>query len=170
MLQQLGRRIQRHEPGFLEETVFVISSLSGLQEPQPGWLLPNGAGIPGSGRYLNLYNALGGRYGGAGVLPNLTDGFRPVPAGPSNYPTVGATDGAIYVALSLNQINPHQHQYWNSTIAQYMGAWAGYMDYSGDPGDGGGDASYFQTDVQGSGGAHYNMPPGVVVEGFLVAL
>jgi microcystin-dependent protein len=156
----------------LEETIFVISSLTGLQEPEPGWLLPNGASIPNSGRYVGLYAVLGGRYGGAGVLPNLTNGFRPVPAGPSNYPTVGATDGAASVALGLNQITPHQHTHLNASNSVYVGNW-GWMDYSDPNGDGGGDvwnATPLYTDVQGGGGAHNNMPPGIVVEGFLVAL
>jgi microcystin-dependent protein len=170
MLQALGRRIQRTETGMLEETIFVISSLSGLQEPEPNWLLPNGVVVPNSGKYLNLYNFLGTRYGSAGQLPNLVSGFKPIPQGASQYPTIGATDGAVSVALSLNHCTPHTHPYANQSISVYVGG-GGWMDYSDPFGDGGGDVhnNYF-TDVQGGGGAHNNMPPGIVVEGFLVAL
>lgn len=156
-------------------TIAVVSSFSGLQEVEPGWMLCNGAVIPSSGSspsgvlYAALRAFLGTLYGATGALPTLIDGVQPIGRGASAYPTINATDGAVAVALGLTQITDHTHTWdYESTTQPLTDGWAN--NGSTPPFD---DDSYpaaINTELAGGGGTHNNMPPYVVVEGMMMKL
>jgi microcystin-dependent protein len=155
--------------GDLEYTVAVISTLTSLQEPETGWLLCNGAAIANSGKYVALYAFLGTLYGSAGTLPTLIDGVQPISRGATDYPTINATDGAKTVTLGVADVAAHTHTWdFESTATPDVLGWANYGSIP--PYDDGGYEYPSNSGSAGSGGAHNNMSPYVVVQGMLIKL
>lgn len=184
-MRSLLRRVTSWQTGDIQWTLVSLASLSGLQEPEPGWLLANGAVVPSSGlspagyQYAPLFAELGTGYGATpGTLPPLTNGRGPVPAGPSI--GRGVQGGASDVQLGWGNApahNLHSIDVWYPTGPDDGAGNVGFCFQSGN----------FQfplktnvwnmlrlSDVQGGSGgvaqSHENMPPYVVVEALLVRL
>jgi microcystin-dependent protein len=91
----------------------LVTTLTGLQEPEPGFLLPNGADFA-KATWPELADKLGTRYGSPADpatcrLPNLLDKI-PWPRGTAGArSTVAATGGVDAVTLSTAQLPTHQH-------------------------------------------------------------
>lgn len=155
--------------GDMQYTLAVIASITGLQEVEPGWVLANGVLLPAGAKYDALRAKVGTDHGANGTLPTYIDGVQPIGRGGTNYPTIGAVDGAINVTLALAQITDHYHYYVNEgTDTPLTNGWAN--SGSTPPYD---DAGYIAGSsfyAAGGGGSHNNMPPFVVVEGILIKL
>lgn len=161
--------------GFMEFTIATISTLAGLVEVEPGWVLCNGAVVPNVGNspsgvpYAPLNALLGTNYGAAGTLPTLVDGVQPIGRGASAYPALNGTDGAASVVLTLAQISDHTQTWdYESTTQPLTDGWAN--DGSTPPFDDDAYPGAQNTEPAGGGGGHNNMPPYVVVEGMMVKL
>lgn len=157
-----------YSTGDLEFTVATLPgwAMTGLIEPESGWLLCNGATIPSTGRYAGLFALLNGAFGGAGVLPYLIDGWQPAAKGASILPTRGVTTGRSTVTLAVTHLPGHTHTFTDSGSNTGVSTSNGMGDMS---------ANDYSDRVQGAtftggGGAHNNMPPYIVVEGMLVKL
>lgn len=143
-------------------------SLSGVITPtgHTGWVLANGSQLSNSGIYVNLYAAVGTKFGAAGTLPNLLDGIVPIPKGGSSFTTVGATGGEINHILSLAEFPSHTHTYKDSSS---LGEHTNQANIDGfDPFN-----RYWLTRTSnsaGGGGSHNNMPPYLVIGYALVKL
>lgn len=156
-------------PGKMEYTLAVVASLAGLQEVEPGWVLANGVVLPAGTKYDALRTILGTSHGANGTLPTLIDGVVPLPRGGSLYPTLGVTDGAAAVTLTLAQIWNHAHTWtYESTATPDANGFANYG--SSPPFDDGGYEGASSANAAGGGGSHNNMPPYVVVEGMMIKL
>lgn len=89
--------------GDMKMATYDISfTLHQLVEPEPGWLLLNGATIT-----LGAYPTLFGRFGS--TLPDLTDGKVPIPKGLSSFTTWNATGGEINHTLTTGEGSVHTH-------------------------------------------------------------
>lgn len=168
-LQAVLSVISPNAPGDMEYSVATLPgwAMSGLVEPEAGWLLCNGAVISNSGKYVNLYAilaALGHPFGANGKLPTLIDGVQPAAQG-STVGSPGATRGASAVTLTLAQLAGHIHSYNDYWAALGVNTDNGMGDNQTGSYD-----FYESTDAQGGGGSHNNMPPYVVVEGMMVKL
>jgi microcystin-dependent protein len=143
-----------------------------------GWMICDGQLLSIS-QYAALFSLLGTQFGGNGTtnfaLPNL-QGVVPVGvgqgAGLSNWPG-GADGGTSTVSLSISEIPLHSHAFTTAAPGR------GHTDVStpsGDYPDRLGTGSCFQTafapnvqmaptaiDVTGSGAAHNNMQPYLVL-------
>lgn len=185
-------RVEAAPPlGRLKYVAAYSGSLAGLQEPQVGWLLLNGAVVPAAGNsplsgrpYAPLRAALGTRFGAAGTLPDVTGGKILVPRG-----TVGARTFNVgemrdasqnqRVTLTLAQASPHRHRFsvtdpggGGSTYFfgnQAGDSWQSSTGYGSEPFD---HSDMYQaaraTSSLGGGGSHDNMPPIIVVGAVLV--
>lgn len=83
-------------------TYDIAFTLHQLVEPEPGWLLLNGATIT-SGAYPILFARFGS------TLPDLTDGVVPVPKGLTNLTSWNTTGGEINHTLSASELATHSH-------------------------------------------------------------
>ena len=157
------RAVDGYETGDLDWTVATLAgwATTGLVEPETDWLLCNGAAIPNSGRYADLYAKIGG------TLPNLIDGVQPVQIGASQVVGMLQTRGAKVVTLSAQHLPslPHAWSDWGPD-----GGFNGSQGITQSTGVSDGGDVLRQTDTQGGGGAHNNMPPYVVIEGMMVRL
>lgn len=165
----------RHKTGRLK---FVAGDLaagnySGIRELQPGWLLCNGAAVPNSGVYTALYAALGTKFGAAGTLPNLLDGYLPIPKGTSW--AIGARGGEYNHTLTLAEIPSHYHNLYDrgpgddahpSNISGYFPPWTNVQPYQAF--GYGGSFPSIGTNAAGGGGSHNNLPPYHVIGCWLV--
>lgn len=153
----------------MQYTLAVVSSLSGLQEVETGWVLANGVVLPAGTRYDALRAKVGTSHGANGTLPVLIDGVQPIGRGASTYPTLNVTDGAVNVTLAATQVTDHFHNYdFEGTSRPLTDGWANLG--STPPFDDGGYEVGSAFNAAGGGGSHNNMPPYVVVEGILIKL
>lgn len=155
--------------GDMEYTVAIVSSLSGLQEVEAGWVLANGVVLPVGAKYDALRAIVGTDHGSLGTLPTLIDGVSPVGRGASLYPTAGVTDGAAAVTLSLGHVWNHAHT-WNYESTATPDSNGAFNYQSNPPFDDGGYEGPSGSSAVGGGGSHNNMSPYVVVEGILLKL
>lgn len=159
-----------YSTGDLEFTVSSLPSwsLTGLVEPEFGWLLCNGAITPSTGRYAALNQMLGTAFGVAGQLPALISGVQPVAAGPSVL-TRGASGGVVTVALTLPQLAGHIHT-WQDAYTNWNGGAPSPSNTMGDPTQTEGTFWPQTSGTTGAGQAHNNMPPYLAVDGIMVKL
>jgi microcystin-dependent protein len=92
-------------------------TITGIQEPVPGWLVCNGAAVSRT-LYAALYAKLQSNYGsGDGSttfnLPNFLE-KQPLPRGGSQFTTVGAVGGATTHTLATGELPQHTHPISNS--------------------------------------------------------
>ena len=143
------------------------SSLTGIVEPEPGWLLCNDAAVSRT-TYCNLFAKIGSAYGtGDGSttfnLPDFREGRVLIGMGATNFTTLAASGGEINHTLSTSELASHSHG-----IAVYDGTGTGGYIKTGwtDSGASQHDTGGMQS--AGGAGAHNNMPPDVVVGGWLI--
>ena len=129
--------------------------------PPVGWLECDGS-LVSIASYANLYAAIGTTYGsGSGTfgLPSMK-GKVPVGLDSSQveFDVIGETGGAKTHTLTTAQIPSHAHTLWAALTPGYDGVHAavGYGHDSGGP--------TVTTDAAGSGNAHNNLQPYIVLK------
>lgn len=135
--------------------------------------------------YDSLYAVLGTRYGGDASNFNVPDLRGRVPLGPGNGFGIGEYGGEESHALSTTELPAHSHtvtdpghthppavgtNYYHSGIARANpGAGAGSFDFGAATANTGSSTTGITIGNTGSGAAHNNMPPYVVVSFIIVA-
>ncbi len=102
-------------PGDLKMTAMTIATITGVQEPQTGWFLANGAAVSRT-TYADLFAQVGTAYGvGDGTttfnLPNLQQKFPMGQAQSGTGNVLGATGGSIDHTHTIS----HTHDMGNHT-------------------------------------------------------
>lgn len=134
---------------------------SALDNAPDGFLLCNGAAISRT-TYAALFVAIGTRFGaGDGTttfnLPDLRSRF---PRGKPAAGQVGDTGGADEVALSIDNLAPHQHTF---NLRTTSGGFSNGMPQ----GTATGTSGTYQTNNTGSGTPHENRPPYIDLNYFI---
>lgn len=160
----------------------VISMYGGDVAPS-GSLLCNGAEYS-TASYPALFSAIGYKYGGSGALFRVPNMQGRVPVGAGAGYGMGSTGGAATVALTEAQMPSHQHGGTTTYNGDHNhtpsggGNFVAHTNAGGGIGNGsvflgtysgpttstnGGHTHGIATDFRGSGQAHNNMQPYVVV-------
>ena len=170
------------KPGNTKWALVNLTDFSQTElESQPGWLVCNGASLLRSGKYANLFAALGTAYGAADgthfSLPDHRDGYNPIAMGASNFTARAARGGEYAHAVSGGEVPAHSHSFndhmrndpnWNSGNGYVV--WNGYTS-SQNPAAYVGGQTAAVTGGKGngvSGDTHENMPPVLVVSCMLI--
>lgn len=149
----------------------VILPYGGDSAPA-NWLICDGSAVSRS-TYAELFDVVGTKYGnGDGSTTfNLPDLQKRVPAGydggDTDFDTVGQTGGEKEVSLSSTEMPEHSHDVVNDIMSE-SGATLGtgsniaVRDFV-DNGSSYNNDESLETEEEGNGSAHQNMPPYVVV-------
>ena len=160
----------------------AISQFAGGTAPT-GFLLCEGQSVSTT-TYADLFSVIGYTYGGSGesfLVPNLQNRI-PVGKGPdTEFDTLGETGGAKSVALTTAQMPSHTHTGTTSTTGSHQHyiqnrrnptvgdfpvfeSWGGGSNTREHYTDAAGNHSHtFTTDATGSGEAHTNLQPYIVL-------
>lgn len=178
-LQATLTRFTTFKPGDMKFAIVALSSLASVElEAQPGWLVANGASLLRTGKYANLFTALGTGHGAADgthfSVPDHRDGFAPLAKGASVFTALGARGGEYLHAITPSEIPSHAHNYGDRLAPLYVGTgntwWNGYSAAT-NPSTTFGRNSEAAVGGQGNGAngsTHENMPPIQVISAVLI--
>jgi microcystin-dependent protein len=157
--------------GDVKPTFAPVAGLTGEQEVQPNWLLLDGASVSTT-KWPELFSAWGYQFGGSGANFTIPNGVGRFLAGRSSggtLGTAGGTGGAETVTLTTTEMPSHAHQPVNP-VTGFVHTTGGSSVFAF-----GANAALFtglsnvgNTGFSGGGGAHNNIPPFLVVNGWLV--
>lgn len=159
----------------LQQAVMPVGSIVayGGTSDVPGWMICDGRYLSRT-QYPALYAVLGVAYGTSTTnnfrLPDLRGRAPWGKATSGALGAVGRSGGAETVTLSVSQIPAHNH---NATSGgRTMGMWktnaGGGSQWELLSTSGGSQVSGFEISNTGGGQAHENMPPHVVVGGWII--
>ena len=137
--------------------------LSARTDPEPGWLKCDGTAYS-IYDYVNLYSAIGFKYGGSGTMFKVPDTQRRVPVGAGGVGTdilgnaLGNTGGAETHTLTIDEMPGHTHEVPKGPPPASGSA----PDVKSTDGRGSGT-----TESTGGSEAHNNMQPSIIFNYFI---